>query len=251
MKPLACSILLAFGLAASRLAPAAGAQTNPPPAGAEPVLIVGDSIMKLLSVTIERDLAKRGLTNVTSFASIGSGLARLDLLDWHAKIKSLAERVKPAVAVILLGSNDNQPMKVGPRPGIPEGSPDWTAEYTRRIQTVLDILWASGVQRVIWVGLPDMRDPALQAHAERVNHMVRGLLLNEPRATFFETQSRLSREPGTFTMYILGPNGMPIHVRASDGIHLSRPGADLLARDLGPLIEGRPAETGPAKPAAP
>lgn len=242
---------LAALLAAHGPARTALAQTNPPPAADRAVLICGDSVMKLLSISLERDLAKRGLSRATSFTSIGSGLARLDLLDWHAKVTSLMAGVKPAVVVILLGSNDNQPILVGNRPGIPENSPEWTAEYTRRIKTLLDIVWAGGAQRVIWVGLPDMRDAALQAHAERVNQIARGLLRDEPRAVFFETQSRLSREPGKFTLYILGSNAMPVHVRASDGIHLSRAGADLLARELGTLIDSPPAAAGLANPTQP
>jgi len=79
--------------------------------GKAALLIMGDSVMKTVAVSLERDLAQSTEFRPISFASIGSGLCRLDLLDWHAKIKTLAETEKPAAAVILIGSNDNQPMQ--------------------------------------------------------------------------------------------------------------------------------------------
>lgn len=191
-------------------------------------LIMGDSVMKEVSILVERNLAQSPDFKPVSFTSIGSGLCRLDLLDWHAKIKALTETEKPEAVVILIGSNDTQPMKTE-KGVLWQGNDEWQAEYARRIGKCMDIMIQGGVKNIIWVSLPDMREPMLQKHVQVVNGLLSKEAASRPAVVVLDTQKYFSREPGKFTMYIAGPDGMPLNVRVKDGVHFNREGAKRLA----------------------
>jgi hypothetical protein len=209
-------------------------------ARAEParrVLIVGDSIMNLLARSMERALAGVPEIEATSFTSLGSGLARLDLFDWHGKIESLLREHRPDILVVMMGANDGQPMRTDAGVAAPD-TPEWETEYARRVARVFDLAEAGGVKRVLWLELPDMREAKVQAHAERVNAIFRAEAARRPGvARFIETRPVLSREPGQFSLYILQRDGMPLEVRSRDGIHLNRQGADRLAEVIVRLLK--------------
>ena len=205
------------------------AQSNDDAAQDKPVLLImGDSVMKTVSVSLERNLAQSTEFRPVSFASIGSGLCRLDLLDWPAKIKALAETEKPSAAVILIGSNDNQPMQTE-KGVLQQGSDEWQAEYARRVAKCMDVMIAGGIKNIIWVALPDMREPDRQEHVQIVNRILSQEAAARPTVVVLDTQKIFSRELGKFTMYVVGPDGKPIYVRAQDGVHFNREGANRLA----------------------
>lgn len=192
-------------------------------------LILGDSVMKTVSVSLERDLAQSTAFRPVSYASVGSGLCRLDLLDWHAKMKTLAETEKPAAAVILIGSNDNQPMQTEKGIVLQQGTDEWQAEYARRVGKCMDIMIQCGIKNIIWVALPDMREPDLQEHVLIINNIFLKEAASRPAVTILDTQKIFSREPGKFTMYIVEPDGNLLYVRFPDGVHFNREGANRLA----------------------
>jgi len=219
----------AFLLALLACAPAVFSQSNGAAApGKTAFLIMGDSVMKTVSVSLERDLAKSTELRPVSCTSIGSGLCRLDLLDWHAKIKTLAETEKPSAAVILIGANDNQPIQT--EQGIlPLGSDKWQAEYARRVGKCMDNMIQGGIKNIIWVALPDMREPDRQEHVLIVNSILEKEAASRPAVVILNTQKIFSREPGKFTMYIVEPDGKLLYVRVQDGVHFNRDGANRLA----------------------
>lgn len=200
------------------------------------VLVVGDSMIKLVAASLAKELAVHPEIEVVPQVRIGSGLARLDLYDWHAALQQLAP-IKPEVAVVMFGGNDGQPMKTAG--GLVEpGTPGWAAEYGRRVERTISILQGIGVRKIIWVGLPDMREPRLEKMSKDVNGIVSAQAQGKANVAFFETALMFSVEPGKFSPYILGPKGRPILVRSSDGGHLNTTGADLLASRLAaPLVQ--------------
>ncbi|MDD5677382.1 MAG: DUF459 domain-containing protein [Kiritimatiellae bacterium] len=217
--------------------PKALSSATPPADNPTGILICGDSLMKILGIALERDLARRGYSRITIFTSIGSGLVRLDVLNWHDQLRSLIERVTPEVVVIHIGPNDNQPIKTADGAIIQQDAPEWAGEYLQRVKTCLDIMRGGGVKLVVWVGVPDMRDPKLQAHVDRISRIFRSVILDYPSAQYCDTQRILSREPGKFTMYLMDHDGRPIYVRGSDGMHLNRAGSEMLAHEVADAIE--------------
>lgn len=218
--------LLALFLACPAIS---AAQSNEPATQNKAVfLIMGDSVMKTVSISLERDLAQSPEFRTVSYASIGSGLCRLDLLNWHEKIRTLAETEKPSAAVMLIGSNDNQPMQTD-KGLLALWSEEWQAEYARRVGKCMDNMIAGGIKNIIWVSMPDVREPDRQENALIINSIVVKEAASRPSVVILDTQKIFSREPGKFTMYVLGPDGKPLYVRAQDGVHFNREGANRLA----------------------
>ena len=231
-----------LGLVMAGLNMAAVAQTNGGAAKAvEPsinaatpqrVLIMGDSMMRLLSHSLERELAKHPGVTTTTFTSLGSGLARLDAFDWLGKMRSAMDEVKPDTVIVALGTNDKQALQADGSAVVQPGDPAWNTEYTRRVGAAMDILVRGGARQVFWMELPDMRVDRNQADAMEINAVFRQEAGMRPAIHIFETKSVLSRKPGTYSPYLIGRDGLPLAVRDADGVHLSRAGADLTAGKL-------------------
>jgi len=188
-------------------------------------LIAGDSMMRSVERSFEKALSRRKVST-TSFASIGTGLARLDLLDWPAKLETLARAFTPKQAFIMMGTNDNQPLQIGGG-AIPFGSDSWQSEYGRRVGKTMDALLDGGVGQVVWIGLPCMREERLDQDVRVINDIIANQAAARPNVTFVPTYALFSKSD-TYSSYVISGNGMPVEVRDEDGIHLNRKGAELL-----------------------
>ncbi len=196
------------------------------------VLILGDSIMQAVSRSFERQLGRRSGFQAASFTRIGSGLARLDVFDWHERIERLMAERRPGLVLVMMGANDNQPMRTAAGAQVQVRTTEWEQEYARRVGRAMDIMLEAGAAQVHWIELPDMRDSDLQQDVQVINEVIRAEAAARPQVTFQETRSLLSRTQGEFTAYVIQANGMPLNVRDRDGIHLNRAGADLLVTEM-------------------
>jgi hypothetical protein len=198
------------------------------------VLLLGDSMMKAIAPTLEQKFAAAGCDVKTS-AAIGTGLARLDLYDWMAKA---AELPKAEIAIVMMGANDNQPMRA--TGGIVKhGTPEWQKEYTTRVANFVAALQKNGIKHVLWVELPAMRDDKLNADCLGINAAAKAGV-SQCGQTWYETRALLSKTPdGAYSAYIIQASGMPLHIRAEDGVHINRKGADLLADKLVPAVKAK------------
>jgi len=195
-------------------------------AGASDVLIVGDSMMKSVGRALKKECARRDWS-VEIFTSIGSGLARLDLMDWHVRVRELVEEQSPNIAFVMMGANDNQAMQTGGGT-ISFGQPGWDLEYGRRAGKLMDILLDGGVTQVVWIGLPCMREGDLDADARDISRVLEQQAAARPHVRFIPIYSLFSKK-GAYSAYIIKDSGMPLDVRAADGIHLNVNGAEFLA----------------------
>lgn len=205
-------------------------------AEAQQVLIIGDSMMRITAHATELQISRTDGLESHAHTSLGSGLARLDVFDWMAKIDELVAMFDPDITFAWFGTNDRQPIRHDGGVLRPE-STEWEIEYARRVGEAMDKLTAKEGARIYWLELPDMRDSSMQEDVDLINSLVRAEADRRPGATFLPTRELLSRRPGTFSPYVIGPRGMPLSVRDGDGIHLNRAGADLLAQYLLDSIE--------------
>ncbi len=196
------------------------------------VLILGDSIMQAVARSFERQLGRHAGFQAASFTRIGSGLARLDVFDWHVRIEQLVAERQPGLVLVMMGANDNQPMQTDGNEVVQTRTAAWETEYGARIGRAMDILLEGGATQIHWLELPDVRDTHLQQDIESINQLIRTEAAARPQVTFQETRSVLSRTPGTYTAYVIQANGMPLNIRDRDGIHLNRAGADLLVTEM-------------------
>lgn len=197
-------------------------------AAPEKVLIIGDSMMKVTAHATQLALRKQDGVTARAEPSIGSGLARLDALDWMAKAEKLVTEFEPDVTMVWFGTNDVQPMQSSDGLLQP-GQPAWMTEYAKRMGEMMDILTQREGAVVYWLELPVMRDNELNQYVRTINQVAKALAGQRENVIFFETNKLLTRKPDTFSAYLVDKMGKPIKVREPDGIHLARAGADLVA----------------------
>ncbi len=198
-----------------------------------PVLMAGDSMMRLLSQAMERQLAQIDGVEASSLTSLGSGLARSDAFDWVTRLSEVMAEKKPQVVVITLGANDYQVLQDAAGRKINTDSPEWTAEYASRVGKVMDVVVNGGAKHLIWLQLPDMKDPTHQKNALRINAIASAEAAKRPgKVELFEMGPVVARKPGRFVSYVMNPDGTVLTVREPDGIHLSADGAAHVAAAL-------------------
>ncbi len=227
--------ILAAAAILSLLVPARAEPADKAPALDTPVLMVGDSMMRLLGVAMEKQFKKADIQPAVAFSSLGSGLVRPAIFDWNAKIDELCAEHHPKTVFVSLGTNDRQTLEGAESGAIRYGAPEWEPEYAKRLTSFLDRILANGVERVVWLLLPDMKEPANQEHARLVNRLVTEAAQDESRrdrVTLFDLGPVLSRRPGQFSPYIMSNSGAALTVRDPDGVHLTNDGAKLVARAI-------------------
>lgn len=224
-----------FAAATATGAEDANANAEVPKNPDTPVLMIGDSMMRLLGVAMEKQFTKAGVTPANAFSSLGSGLVRPAVFDWNAKVAELLEEHHPKTVFVSLGTNDRQALEGLESGAIRYGAPEWEPEYALRISGLMDQLRDGGVTRIVWLLLPDMKDPATQEHAQLVNRVVTAAAQDESRrdvVTLFDLGTVLSRNPGKFSQYVMSNTGAALAVRDPDGVHLTADGAKLCARAI-------------------
>lgn len=161
---------------------------------------------------------------------VATGLARPEVFNWPAYLASVVASSSPDAMVLTIGSNDDQAMTgVG---GVgPFGSPEWQAEYRRRVGGLMDEVTGTGKVTLFWVGIPQMRNvPRYETRYKLINEIIKSEAEKRPHKVFFvETASLLAGHDGGYADFISNLDGTVIRLRAGDGIHFERAGADIVA----------------------
>jgi hypothetical protein len=117
------------------------------------------------------------------------------------------------------------------------GSAAWKKEYGRRVGRIMDVL-AAGGRPAVWIGMPPMRDPGLNASARRVDAIARRAAQHRPGVTYLDAYAMFADRDGRYTDRV---NGRV--VRLDDGVHLNVAGSNRLAAEVLRVVEalvGRP-----------
>ena len=214
--------------------PASTVTTVPPnpklPTPAHPlrVLIVGDSIGLDVGGPLQSDLAGTGVVSAALDARESTGLTRPDYFNWPAELGADLKSVQPQVVVVMIGANDAQDF-LGP-PDVPFTSPQWNTLYAQRVTQFMGIA-ASGGATVVWVGMPPMQDPTLNAQMADVNAVVqRQARQARPPVTFVSTDKTLGTAQGAYTAFVTNGAGQVVNVRTPDGTHLTTGGGQFVAQ---------------------
>lgn len=201
------------------------------------VYIGGDSIVRDAGDAFLQVTAGSPILEPTLHYENATGLTRPDAYDWPAALVDDMATHQPDVAIILFGGNDSQGIRT------PDGEvfqsvsePGWQAEYARRVGGVMDLLRAEG-RLVLWVGLPPMREAGFDGRVDILNGIYSGEAERRPWVTYVDTFPLFGDASGDYVAQGPGPDGSPVDLRQDDGIHLSSPGATVLARALLDVID--------------
>jgi uncharacterized protein len=209
------------------------APTNPKdPTAADPlrVLIVGDSIGIDLGDALQPDLANTGVVSAALDGRVSTGLTRPDYFDWPAELTADLKAQHPQVVVIMIGANDAQDF-LGP-PDVPYTSPQWNTLYSQRVAQFMQIA-GSGGATVVWVGMPPMQNPGLNAQMSDVNAVVQQQAVKaKPPVTYLSTDHTLGTPQGGYTAYVTNGAGQVVNVREPDGTHMTPGGGQVVSQQV-------------------
>jgi uncharacterized protein len=200
---------------------------EPKPSNRLRVVVVGDSLAVGLARTIGAGMDPV-LVRVVNQARISSGLARSDAFDWPAEVDRIMRQFRPDVVVVMLGTNDAQPIAYPDGRAIPIGTNDWVQAYRDQIDELISGVTSRG-GRVAWVGLPTMEETFRRRSARRLNGHYRTQVKMHPGAVYVDTWGRFSRPDGSYAAYIQNDRGQVIQVREADGVHFTYTGYSMVA----------------------
>jgi hypothetical protein len=144
-------------------------------------------------------------------------------------MRQIVEEFRPDLVFVLLGSNDAQAQISRDGTAIPVGSVRWLEGYRERAANLL--LEATRVgTRVVWVGIPIVKERRHWDFYRRVNDIYRDTASADPLGTYFDAWTPFEGRDGGYTAFVRNDRGDLVEVRATDGVHFTRTGYSFLAR---------------------
>jgi len=198
----------------------------------------GDSMTIELAQSVEEAVAARPEVELATHPQVSSGLTRPDFFDWPAYFRDEVLPTRPEAVVVMFGANDSQGMDIDGAPYQPS-SPEWQAEYRRRVGVVMDQLRGDG-RLVLWVGQPRMRDTGFDQRMATLDRIYAQEAEDRPWVRFLDSRAILSPDGEGYQATADG-----VSLRQGDGIHLDRAGADLLAEAVLDAVEAEVMATSP------
>jgi hypothetical protein len=194
------------------------------------VLIVGDSIGLDMGGALQSDLAGTGVVNAGLDGRESTGLTRPDYFNWPAELATDMKADNPQVVVVMIGANDAQDF-LGP-PDTPYASPAWNGLYEQRVAQFMQIAGSTGAL-VVWVGMPPMQNPGLNAQMADLNTIVKQqAAAAKPPVTFIDTTKSLGTPMGGYTAFTTNAAGQIVNIRTPDGTHLTPGGGQVAAQQV-------------------
>jgi len=199
--------------------------THPSSAVPLRVLILGDSLGLDLGGSLQNALANTGVVTATLDGKESTGLTRPDYFNWPAELASDLPKTNPQVVVAMMGANDPQDFP-GP-PDIPFGTAQWNQQYEATVVKFMQEATSTGAT-LIWVSIPPMQDPGLNARVATINSLQHQAATQVKNVIYISSASILGNAQGQYTAFLL-VNGQNVNVRTPDGIHITPDGATLLS----------------------
>jgi len=200
------------------------------------VWVLGDSLAETAGAALGRWGAVTEWAAVTLAYEKGSGLVRPDLFDWPAAAEAGLAGRGPDAVVVLLGANDGQALRL-PGAWLAFGTPEWDAEYGRRVGSFMDLLLGSAT-RVYWVGVPVMAEADYDQRVRHINEVQRLEASTRPGVAYLDAYSLFLDDGGRFAQQLPDEQGDLVEVRLPDGVHLTTAGAERMAGLVREAIAG-------------
>ena len=208
-------------------APAAAAAAAPDKNDtAQTVLVVGDFMADSLAKGLADVYADNADVKVKARANGSSGLVREDYYNWRTSLGPIMEEEKPAVVVVMIGSNDRQQIDTGSGSASLR-SDAWVAEYQKRIAAIAGTVKEKGVP-LVWVGVPSFKFDRMSEDMIFLNDLYsKGVA--SVSGEFVDVWDGFVDANGGFVYSGPGVSGQKVQLRGSDGITMTGDGADKLA----------------------
>ena len=192
------------------------------------VAVIGDSLSQGLGPAIERWM-NPGVVRVLSLGRPSTGLSREDYFNWEAGMRQIVDGFRPDIVFVMLGTNDAQAQITRDGAAIPVGSVDWVEGYRERAAQLLREATRAGT-RVVWVGIPIVKERQRWDFYRRVNDIYRDTANADPLGTYVDAWTAFAARDGGYTAFTRNERGDLVEVRASDGMHFTSIGYGYLGK---------------------
>lgn len=190
------------------------------------IAVFGDSLAGDLGKGLERFYADNPDIAVLQQSVGSSGLVRQDYFNWNEAISKQIKADSFDLAVVMIGLNDRQNLRVDGTSVAPL-TDAWNAAYSARLNQLLGELAAAN-KPVVWVGLPPMQSSSLTSGTSQIT-MLERLASYGNGVSFVDIYDHFLDANGNYASRGPDINGQQVLIRRSDGIHFTNAGADKLA----------------------
>ena len=188
----------------------------------------GDSLSQGFGRSLERLAGDDAKSTVSGKGVISTGLARPDVFDWSATFDLAITHTKINVAVVLLGANDDQDMETTDDT-VGFATPGWATEYRRRVAALMARADQS-VVRLLWIGLPPVRQGTLDTKLKVIDGIIRDEATRHHNTTYIDLRAEVGSPEGGYDPYCHDEGSSQVLCRSNDGVHFTDTGYDRLAK---------------------
>jgi hypothetical protein len=190
----------------------------------------GDSITQTFGTSMQQVVASTGVMDPTLDYRVSTGLARPDYFNWPEHFVKDVLPTDPQVMVVMFGANDGQGMTGTDGTVFQRGTPEWLAEYRRRVAATMDLLKDPDNDRlVIWVGAPVMRPGSGVHEMDQLNYIYWSEAQSRPWIQYFDSWPFFSDANMQYVSDAPNADGVSRGLRQKDGVHLSTVGGNRLS----------------------
>jgi uncharacterized protein len=224
---------------------------TPTPAAPLKLWVGGDSVTETFGTQLVRVSKLTGLFTPTLDFHIGTGLDVPSYFNWPVHLaQDVIPKVDPDVVVIMFGTNDGQNIQMPNGQILTAFTPEWQAEYERRVGAVMDLLKSPTNDRIVmWAGPPPM-GPETRTHGmDMISHVDWLEAKSRPWVHYVDTWVYFSDANLQFQHSLPSATGEVRGLRQKDDIHMSDIGGTRLSwivlRDLGTQVDLKASEAQP------
>ncbi len=193
---------------------------------ARTVLVVGDFLAGGLADGLEKAFTASPGVRIEERASGSSGFVRSDFYNWSVEIGPIIDEEKPAVVVVMLGSNDRQSLYIVDR-NEPVLSEAWLKEYEKRVIALANAVRKKRIP-LVWVGMPSFKNRKSTSDMLAFNDVYRSIT-ERSSGRFVDIWDGFVNEEGKFSRSGPDINGQTVRLRGSDGINMTAAGKRKMA----------------------
>lgn len=213
------ALLSSAGMAMAQTASLPAEIPERPTPGRVNLLFAGDSLAQGMFLSLNGILRRREGVRVTNGTLHATGVTRSDEHDWPSVSRDLVGRHRPNLVIFWVGANDFRPLVVREtRSRHAFGTQAFAEGYGRRVAEMVTHA-ANAHARVVWFGLPNMRNGQFANAARQLNE-IQQAAATAAGAVWIPTWDATSDEQGRFVSSVAAERGSR-GFRAEDGVHFT------------------------------
>lgn len=185
---------------------------------AKTILVVGDFLASGLAAGLEDAFSTSPGVVVQARGNVASGLVRQDYYNWPQQLPGMIDQLKPAMVVVMVGSNDRQQM-IGDGLNEKYGTDPWFLAYEERVEQFAKLVTGRHIP-LLWVGLPSFGSDQLTASAVKLNQIYQSQITSVG-GEFIDIWDGFTDQSGEFVVTGSDINGQQVRLRTADGVNLT------------------------------